>query len=150
MLKKLLGKKDVKTESALSKKIATMDLTSMKLYVKGSIKDLVVDAEGLNLILKRLSYPLNEKGVLYLRKEDMDTKKKKAFDLVLLILSSKKINVQTLELAQKFCDVYAEIIKEYDKKYKEIYEQRFKDALKVAMANIDTLVSIQKKMDLLQ
>ncbi|MBA1437635.1 MAG: hypothetical protein FAF05_01385 [Epsilonproteobacteria bacterium] len=149
MLRKLLGKKDKadKEESIdpeLSQKIFKMDLGSMRLYMKSEEAQI----DGLYLIMQKLTQPINDKGEYYLKADDMDTKKKKAFELVLLIAKSKKISAKTLEGIEKFIQIHKEIIKEYDYEHKEIYTDRLHKSLQTAVVNLETLSKIHQRLDL--
>lgn len=137
---------DVKTVERISK----MNLTDMRLYVKNKITELEVTEEGLNEVMKRLTTPMGEEEEYYLKEDDMDSKKKKAFDLVLLISTSRKISVESLELIEKFREVYKDLIDNYDDKNKDIYDSRFKKALETAIVNINTISQVKKKLDVLK
>jgi len=145
MLTKMFTKKD-KNESEnlnsrLKEKIARMDLTQMRLYVKNHLKDFSVSTEGINEILK--------KQIFYIKNDDMDEKKKKAFDLIIIILTSKHINTKTIELTQKFLENYKEMINDFDKRNKQIYASRLKDSIKNAISTINQYADLQEKMNLL-
>ena len=148
MLRKIFGKKNSQQEESfdpeLVEKISKMNLTDMRLYVKSE----EVDIDGLFLILKRLIDP-NEKGEYYIKKDDMDSKKKTAFDLVLLIAQSKKISAKTLQAINRFVEVYSSIIKTYDNDHNEIYVERFKKGIESAVIDLQTLSHIHKKLDVL-
>jgi len=153
MFGKILGKKKSETKSddnsALIEKISKMNLTEMRAYVKENLDEFKVTTYGLNRIMKRLT-TLDEKSkTQYLKSDDMDSKEKKAFDLVLLIAADKRADIETIELVQKFQKIYKDIIESYDKKYKEIYSSRFDDAIKTGLANIKELSKLRNKMDIL-
>lgn len=150
MLHKILGKKkkgeeEEQFDPALVEKIAKMDLTSMRLYVKSE----AIDVDGIILVMQRLITP-NEKGLYYLKDDDMDTKKKKAFDLVLLICESKKISSKSIELIQKFIEIYQTMIQTYDTKHKEIYKDRFKKGIECALITLQTLTHVHTRIDVLK
>ena len=150
MLRKILGKKkkgeeEEQFDPALVEKIAKMDLISMRLFIKSE----EIDVDGIILVMQRLITP-NEKGLYYLKDDDMDTKKKKAFDLVLLICESKKISSKTLEMVQKFIEVYEKLIRAYDTQHKEIYINRFKKGVEGALINLQTLTHIHTKLDMVK
>jgi DNA repair ATPase RecN len=131
-------------------KISKMNLTDMRLYVNNKIKDFEVSEDGLNEVINRLTtLDVKTKGY-YLKIDDMDSKKKKAFDLVLMIAKHKKANLVTVELIQSFIDVYKDIIEKYDYDHKEIYKSRFEDALEIALANIAKKAEFKYKMNVLQ
>jgi hypothetical protein len=155
MFSNILGRKkeDISEEDAdhaeLIAKISKMNLTEMRTYIKDRIPDFSSDEDGINAVLNRLIAQDSKTKERYLKSDDMDSKKKKAFDLVLAIAEHKKINLVTIELIQKFIEVYREIISDYDKEHKEIYESRFVDAIKNALININEKAALKNKMDLL-
>ena len=155
MFKSILGrKKDDKNEenavdTALVEKISKMNLTEMRSYIKNNIQDFDVSEDGLNEVLRRLIREDEKSKKYYLKADDMDSKKKKAFDLIIAIAQNKKINLVTVELIQKFVTLYSDIIELYDREHKEIYDSRFVDAVNLALANINKKVALQKKMDIL-
>jgi Ni,Fe-hydrogenase III component G len=155
MFKSILGrKKDDKNEenaidTALVEKISKMNLTEMRSYIKNNIQDFDVSEDGLNEVLRRLITEDEKSKKYYLKADDMDSKKKKAFDLIIVIVQNKKINLVTVELIQKFVALYSDIIEQYDREHKEIYGSRFVDAVNLALANINKKVALQKKMNIL-
>ena len=155
MLRKILGKKskhDTQVEIVnpqIVEKISKMNLSDMRIYVKNGFKDFEVCIDGLNEVMKRLTTHINDKGEYYIRHDDMDSKKKKAFELVLLVASSKRISIDSLTLIENFTKIYEEMIREYDKKYKDIYHSRFKKAIEAALVNIHTITHVHKKIDML-
>ncbi|SFV66589.1 hypothetical protein MNB_SM-6-1044 [hydrothermal vent metagenome] len=148
-----MKKEDTTKESAqyaaLVEKISKMNLTEMRSYIKNKIKDFQVSEDGLNEVMRRLTQEDIKSKKYYLRADDMDVKKKKAFDLVLAVAQSKMITLHTIELIQKFIEVYKDIITVYDKEHKEIYASRFVDAVNIALAGIKQKVDLKKKMDIL-
>ena len=150
MLRKIMGKKKQEEQEEsydpqLVQKIAKMNLTDMRLYVKSD----ELDVDGLYLVMQRLVEP-DKKGEYYIKPDDMDSKKKKAFDLVLLVAKSKKISSKTLETIHKFIKVYDDIIKKYDHEHKEIYKERLKKAFEAAIVNLQTLTHVHKKLNVLK
>ena len=156
MFGSILGRKkeDISTEDKghqeLVEKISKMNLTEMRSYINNKIKDFEISEDGLNEVLSKLVTPDAKTKNYYLQADDMDSKKKKAFDLVLSTAKNKKVNVVTVELIQKFMDVYKDIITDYDKEHKEIYESRFNDAIELALTNITQKSELKNKMDVLQ
>ena len=156
MFGSILGRKkeEISTEDKehqeLVEKISKMNLTEMRSYINNKIKDFEVSEDGLNEVLSKLITPDAKTNNYYIKADDMDSKKKKAFDLVLSAAKNKKVNVVTVELMQKFMDVYKEIIANYDKEHKEIYESRFKDAIELALMNLTQKSELKNKMDVLQ
>ena len=155
MFSKILGKKKETTSqedqerAQLLEKIATMNLTEMRSYVNGKLESLPLNEDGLTAILSKLTTPDTKTQLYYLKEDDADSKKKKAFDLVLLTAKSKKITFATVDQIQKFIEVYHDIIKKYDTEYKEIYASRFKDAIALALNNINEISNLKAKMNIL-
>ena len=155
MFKGILGRKkeeisEENTEhTALVEKISKMNLTEMRSYIKNKIQDLDVSEDGLNVVMRRLTEEDAKSKKYYLKADDMDSKKKKAFDLVLSIAENKKINLVTVELVQKFIEIYKDIIDLYDTEHKDIYASRFVDAVNTALENINKRMVLQNKMDVL-
>jgi len=149
----MFGKKD-KSESknlnsAFIEKISKMNLTQMRSYVKNNLNDFPVSIEGINEILKKLTSFDEKTQTYYIKNDDMDVKKKKAFDLIIAILTSKHINIQTIELAQKFLENYKEMINDFDKTNKQIYALKLKENLENAIVTINQYADLQAKMNVL-
>ena len=140
MFGKLFGngkdKKGKNNTSFTYSKISKMNITEMRSYVNNRTVNLKLTQEGLAEVMKKLTLPSEKTSKLYIEPDDMDSKKKKGFDLVLLIAKSKYINLDIIELVQNFVVVYEKLINEYDTEYKEIYSSRFADATSLAL---DTL-----------
>ncbi|ADN08054.1 hypothetical protein [Sulfurimonas autotrophica] len=153
MFAKIFGKKnksqDEQTDSHLIEKILKMNLTEMRSYVKNSMKDFKVSVDGINEIMKKLTSLDEKTQTYYIKSDDMDVKKKKAFDLFIAILSSKQIDIQTIELAQKFLENYKEIVDDFDTRNKQIYASKLADTLNTAINTINQYVQLQKKMNVL-
>ena len=155
MFSKILGKKKETTSKAdqekaqLLEKISNMNITEMRSYVNNRIEAFPIDEDGLTAVIERL-ITINEKTKLYyIKADDVDSKKKKAFDLVLLASKSKKITFATVEKIQEFLEIYKDIITEFDTEYKEIYGSRFNDAITLALSNIDKITELKNKMNIL-
>lgn len=151
MLTKMFGKKnqDEQTDSHVIEKISKMNLTEMRSYVKNRIKDLKVTVEGINEIMKKLTSFDENKQTYYIKNDDMDIKKKKGFDLFIAILTSKQINIETIELAQKFLEIYKEIIDDFDTRNKQIYASKLADTLEAAINTINQYTELKRKMNVL-
>jgi len=150
MFSKILGGvknpiKDTKKEK-LYEKITKMDLADMRLYVNGKLNEYEVSEFGLLEILKKLTLVNDSTSNQYMKIDDMDSKKKKIFDLIILILHNKKVNISGLEMVERFLETYAEIIKRYDKDNKDIYEKKIKDSIKKAITMIELKSDIVDKM----
>ncbi len=155
MFGNILGRKkeDITEEDAehvaLVEKISKMNLTEMRSYINGKIEDFKVSEDGLIELMNRLIIQDKKTKEYYIKSDDMDSKKKKAFDLVLLIAKNKKISLVAIEQIQKFVLLYKNIITLYDKENKDIYASRFVDAIKFALASIAEKAALKNKMDLL-
>jgi hypothetical protein len=155
MFGKLLGKKkettnkEQKEHSELVEKISKMNLTEMRSYVNNKQTALPLCEDGLCAVVSKLAVADKETGAMYLKIDDMDSKKRKAFELILLIAQSQKITFQTVELIQKFIQTNEALIQKYDTDYKEIYTSRFNDAIELALKNINEMSSLKVKMDIL-
>jgi len=143
------AKSETNEEEHTIEKISKMNLTDMRSYVRNSMKDFEVSEIGLQLLMDKLTLEDEHSQKYYLNADDMPSKKKKAFDLVILVANSKKITIETVESIQRFLEVYREIIEAYDKEFKEIYDSRFNDALNQAVANLDEITKFQTKMKVL-
>jgi len=153
MLSKLLGKKQSQEESQedaqhqlVVQKISKMNLTDMRNYVKNKILDFEPTQDGLEEILKKLIVVNEDTKKRYIEIDDMDSKIKKGFDLVLTLLESKTLGVVTIELVQKFVEVYDDIISKYDYEHKDIYATRFKDKMISCAENITTKTDLINQM----
>ena len=141
MFSKMLGnskesKKDSKNEILLEK-ISKMNLSDMRFYINSKLKEFEVSEFGLLEIAKKLTL-VNENTLnLYLKDDDMDSKKKKVFELVILLLSNSKVSISIIETIQNFLETYSEIVKKYDEDNKQIYEQKIKESISMAVDKID-------------
>ena len=155
MFGKILGKKkestseEEKEHTELIEKISKMNLTEMRSYVNNKLTALPLCEDGLSAVISKLANPDEQTQAMYLKMDDMDSKKRKAFELILLIAKSQKITFKTVELMQKFTETNAEIIAKYDKDNKEIYLSRFSDAIELALKNINEMAGLKVKMDVL-
>ena len=154
MFSKILGKtkesdKSKEFTEAVSK-VENMNLTEMRSYVNNKIASFQVSTFGLLAVMNKLTLAHKSTKKLYLVESDTDVKKKKAFDLVLLIAKSTKINLSVLDAIQQFTQVYASIITQFDKDNKEIYASRFTDMLEQAIAALAMLADDMDKRDVLR
>ena len=152
MISKIFGKKSKhrsdNKKSELQERIERMNLTELRLYVKGKMEGLELDEEGVVEVLRRLVSKINEKRY-FLDESDDDTKMKKAFDLVLLCAKSNKMTVRAIELIAEFIQRYERLIRIFDKKHKEIYEDRLKKAIDTATTIVEAKVALQNKMSMI-
>ncbi len=153
MFGKLLGKNKEETKendqhSVIVEKVSKMNLTDMKMYVNNKLTDFKICEDGVNEVMRKLiSKDAKEKR--FIESDAMDSKIKKAFDLVILIGTTKYLTVVTLELIQNFSNLYKDIILKFDKDNMQIYESKLKDSLTNAIAIVQTMSEMQKKMKVL-
>lgn len=137
--KKDKSSKDTQENSELIARISKMNLTEMRSYVRDKIPDFKVSKEGLKEVMKRLVKEDPNTSKRYIQPDDMDTKIKKAFDLVLTISTSKKMSIEVIELIQEFILVYKEIIVKYDKDNKDIYGSRLTECINNCIAIVSQM-----------
>ncbi len=153
MFGKILGKKKEETQEDSShqiivEKIAKMNISDMRFYVNNKLSDFEVCEDGLNEVMRRLnSQDADEKR--FIEMDAMDSKKKKAFDLVILISKNKKVTIVVTELMQEFMENYKDILTKFDKDNKQIYTSLLKDALTAAITTISTMAEINRKTTVL-
>jgi hypothetical protein len=154
MFGSLLGRKKTeisendKNHSILVNKIDKMNLTEMRSYVKNGIIGLESSADGLNIVLEKI---INKKaGKRYIESDDMDSKIKKAFELVLAIAGHKKITVVVIEQIQEFMNIYSDIIIKFDRDNKQIYSSRLKKAISQGITTVNSMTVINTKMKILE
>jgi hypothetical protein len=146
IIKNIKGSDGKSKDEKLIEKISKMDLTEMRTYINGKLNEYGVSEFGLCEIMKKLTVPNEKTSALYLKDDDQDSKKKKVFDLVVLILSSKVISVNVVERVQGFLDTYEEIIKKYDKENKQIYQKKIKESVSLALDKISFKTDLSSKM----
>ena len=155
MFGNILGKKksevssEDKNHAELVQKISKMKLTDMRAYINNKILNFEVDEDGLVEVLRKLTTRNSETSKRYIEIDDMDTKIKKAFDLVISIASHAKITVVAVELIQEFITLYNDIIVKFDRDNKQIYESKLKDSLDRAIGNIGEMADLKRKMNVL-
>jgi len=142
MFSKILGKTKDSSRDEIVEKISKMNLTEMRVYSKNKLKDFPVSDIGLEEIIKNITKKNEKTSKYYLDSNDMDSKLKKGFDLVLTILADKIITLEIIEEAKIFLDTYEELILEYDKKNKDIYISRLTKGLLIASANVGIKIDI--------
>ena len=152
MFGKFFGKKNSTSlnDKEIAGNIANMSITDMRSYINNKISSLPLSEAGLNAVMEKLTSVNETTSKRFIEIDDMDTKIKKAFDLLLLIGKNKKVSMRTIELIQKFVELYADIITKYDTEKKEIYNSRFNDLIKNLIIKIDGAVALKNKMDLLE
>lgn len=154
MLGKILGRSkkvagEDKAYDDVVHKISKMNITDMRNYVNAKQKDLEIDEDGLCEVMRRL-VSKDSDSKRFIESDAMDSKIKKAFELVLVVAASKKITVVAVELIQEFIEQYIDIIKKYDSDNKDIYESRLKDSVSNATKIIVEITEIKKKMGVLK
>ena len=136
MFTKILGKTKKNSRDEIVSKISKMNLTEMRTYSKNKLKDFPISDIGFEEIIKNITKKNEKTSKYYLDSNDMDSKLKKGFDLILTILADKIITLDIVEEAKKFVDTYEELILEYDKKNKDIYYKRLTKSLLIASTNV--------------
>ena len=153
MFGNILGKKkDNRASSEAAKidlKISKMNLTEMRSYVNNRLSDFKISKDGLIVVMKKIVKRDDEHYKTYLQLDDMDIKKKKGFELILMISKNKHISVEVVELMQEFVTTYDELIKKFDSDYSEIYASRLTDAIEVAINNVNSHLELQRKVNVL-
>ena len=150
MLGSILGKKKENiSENGIALKVSKMNLTEMRSYVNNRLNDFKICPTGLIEVMKKLIVVDEETSRTYLLMDDMDSKKKKGFDLVLLIAKNKYVSVKLVELLQEFIKVYEELITKYDTDFKEIYISRLTSAIVLSVDNVNKQTELQKKQNYL-
>ena len=153
MFGKILGKNKAESgedndHKIIVEKISKMNLTDMRIYVNNKLSDFEITEDGLSEVMRRLiSKDANEKR--FIQSDAMDSKIKKAFDLVIIIAANKKITIITTELIQEFVELYKDIITKFDKDNKQIYESKLKDSLSGSITMISTMAEINRKTKVL-
>jgi hypothetical protein len=154
MFSKMLGKmksssSDNQENRELVDRISKMNLTDMRAYINNRVPDFPVDEEGLSEILHKLLEVDEKTSKRYIDIDDMDSKIKKGFDLILVILKNKKITVTTIELVNEYLELSRDMVQKYDKDNKQIYCTKFKDSIALAVDNMNAKSELQRKMDVI-
>jgi len=150
MFNSLLGKsKKDSNDDEIVKRISKMDLNDMRTYINNKIDDFKLCEDGLNEVMRRLISHNEKSSKRFIEDDAMDVKKKKAFDLVILISSSKKITVTSVELIQEFIDIYAEMIQKFDQDNKQTYESKLRKSIDNALVSIAGMSAYKEKIDIL-
>jgi len=135
--------------SEIKEKIYKMNLSEMRLYVNDNLKSHAVSECGLREIMSRL-ISKNEASQRFIESDAMDSKIKKAFELVLLIGSSKKMSVATTKLIEEFIKLYNDLIIKFDRDNKQIYESKLKKCLITAVGNVTKMAAYKSKREILE
>jgi len=149
MFKKLLGKKkdDSTDTSEIENKISKMNLSEMRTYLKNHIADFESCEEGVVGVMNRLNRV--DGSNRFVENDAMDSKKKKLFELVIVVATHKKVSAKSVELIQDFIELYSDMILDYDKRNKQIYMSRLNDALSVSVNMVNHLSTLKRKTNIL-
>jgi len=150
MFSKMLGNvKDSSTDEnrELVDRVSRMNLTEMRSFINNQIPDFPVDEDGLREVLHKLLDIDEKTSKRYINIDDMDSKIKKGFDLVLNILTNKKITINVVELANDFLEIYKNIIEKYDNENKQIYYTKLRNSIDLAIKQMSAKAELQIKMD---
>ncbi len=140
--------KESSTDNNIKEKISKMNLSELKSYVNNKINKFDVCEEGLIEVMRMLiSMDSHEK--MFIEADAMDSKKIKAFELVILIASSKKVTIVSSELIQEFMDIYKDVIAQVDKDNMQIYSSRLKNSLVHSITTIEKMTLMNKKINVL-
>jgi hypothetical protein len=155
MFSKILGKmksfsSDKNQEHRdLVERISKMNLTDMRAYINNRVPDLQVNEDGLIVILNKLLEVDEKTSKRYIEIDDMDSKIKNGFDLVLSILTNKKVTVSSIELVNEFLEKSRDIIQKYDTENKQIYCSKFKDSISLAVRNMNAKSEFKNKLNVI-
>ncbi|MCD6433482.1 MAG: hypothetical protein J7L21_05510 [Sulfurimonas sp.] len=138
-----------KIHAELVEKISKMKLTDMRAYINSKVLNFEVCEDGLVEVMRRLITKNSETSKRYIEVDDMDSKIKKGFDLVISVALHNKITVVAVEQIQEFIELYSDIITKYDRDHKQIYETRLKDSLSKAISNVSEMTELKRKMSVL-
>lgn len=133
----------------LVEKISKMNLTDMRAYINNRVPDLQVNEDGLIVILNKLLEVDEKTSKRYIEIDDMDSKIKNGFDLVLSILTNKKVTVSSIELVNEFLEKSRDIIQKYDTENKQIYCSKFKDSISLAVRNMNAKSEFKNKLNVI-
>ena len=155
MFGKIMNKMKKKDDSfekkhlELVEKISKMNLTDMRLYVINKMQGFDITEEGVVEVLKKLTSINEDTSKRYLELDDMDSKIKKGFELILSIAENKKITIDAIELIQEFINVYSDIITKYDTENKQIYGSRLKDSIEHAIMTVGARTDMRRRENIL-
>ncbi len=155
MFGNILGRKkeeiseEDKANTAVVERIAKMNLTDMRTYVKNRMKGFEPCEDGLVAVMNRLLTKNEDTLKRYIEIDDMDSKVKKGFELVLSVAEHKKVTVTSVEQIQEFITLYDDIILKFDTANKQIYSSRLNDALDKSLKTIETMAEINRKAEVL-
>ncbi len=137
-------KKSEKNTSEIATRVSKMNLSEMRSYVNNKVTNLAISEDGILEVVKKLTNIDEKNSKHYLQADDMDSKKKKGFDLFILISKNIHMSVEIVELLQEFTVVYEELISVYDTEHKDIYASRFTDAISHAIDNVNNYSALNR------
>ena len=137
------------SNSEIVEKVSKMNLSDMRIYVNNKNSAFEICEEGLSVVMRRL-ISKDENSKRFIESDAMDSKIKKAFDLVLIITANKKMTKLTSELIEEFIVLYSDIIKKFDIDNKQIYADKLQKALINALTYIQTMAEVNKKINVLK
>lgn len=154
MFGKILGKSKeetstAKTHEAIAQKVSKMNLTDMRMYLNNKIDSFPICKDGLLEVMKRLNSVDDTTSKKFIEDDAMDVKKKKAFDLVIIVASSRYMSIEVVELIQEFMKMYKEMIVKYDTDNRQIYEDKLITALNKSIATMGSMADMNRKMNVL-
>jgi len=155
MFGNILGRKkddtshEDKADQEVEAKISKMNLTDMRAYLKNGIKGFEPCEDGLISIMNKLLTKNEDTLKRYIEIDDMDSKKKKGFELVITISEHKKITVRTIEQIQEFIEFYKDIIEKFDTDNKQIYASKLKDAIQKGVMTVEMMTEVNRKAKVL-
>jgi len=152
MFNDILNKKKQQQDeqcTALKEKIAKMNLSEMRVYVNDNLKSFAVTECGLREIMGKL-VSKDSASKRFIESDAMDSKIKKAFELILLIGASKKMTVATTKFIEEFISLYHDLIIKYDTDHKQIYDSKLKKCLIMAIENVAKMTAYKNKRDMLE
>ena len=137
-----------KEHDEIVQKVSKMNISDMRVYINNKLTDFEISEDGLSEVMRKLlSKDAKEKR--FIESDAMDSKIKKAFDLVIIVSASKKITVVTTELIQDFITQYSDLIEKYDTDNKQIYASKLNDALAKSISSITEMAELKRKMGVL-
>ena len=133
----------------IESRVSKMNLTDMRAYIKDNIKDFYSCEDGLVAVMNKLLTKNEDSSKCYIEIDDMDSKKKKGFDLVISISEHKRVTVRAIEQIQEFIEFYKDVIEKFDTDNKQIYASKLKSAVETGIHTIEMMTEVNKKAKIL-
>lgn len=152
MFNDILNKKKQQQDeqcNEIKAKISNMNLSEMRIYVNDNLKTYGISECGLREIMSKL-ISKDSSSKRFIESDAMDSKIKKAFELVILISESKKMTVATTKLLEEFINLYNDLILKFDLDNKQIYESRLKKCLINAIDHVTKMAAYKSKREVLE